>query len=111
MWWENKLLRTLRCRLKQRPGVLGHLLAADGKSVNTILGFPGIFRGAVDANVRQITCEILLAAAHTIAESASPGELVPSPLDREVHQKVTRAVAQVALDQGLNRDDLTSYFD
>jgi len=110
MWWENKLFRTLRCRLKQKPGVLGYLLAAVGKSMNNILGFPGIFRGAVDANVRQITCEMLLAAAHTIAESASPDELVPSSLDREVHQKVARAVARVALDQGLNRDDLTCYF-
>ncbi len=29
----------------------------------------------------------------------------------EMHQKVARAVARVALDQGLNRDDLTGYFD
>jgi malate dehydrogenase (oxaloacetate-decarboxylating) len=30
MWWENKLMRTFRCRLKQSPGVLGHLLASLG---------------------------------------------------------------------------------
>ncbi len=30
MWWENKLLRTLRCRLKQKPGALGNLLATIG---------------------------------------------------------------------------------
>jgi len=30
MWWENKLMRTIRCRLQQKPGVLGHLLAALG---------------------------------------------------------------------------------
>jgi malate dehydrogenase (oxaloacetate-decarboxylating) len=91
--------------------VSGAAFAADGKSVNNILGFPGIFRGAVDADVPRITCEMLLAAAHTIAESASPGELVPHPLEKEMHQKVARAVARVALEQGLNRDDLTGYFD
>ncbi len=89
----------------------GAAFAADGKSVNNILGFPGIFRGAVDADVPRITCEMLLAAAHTIAESASPGELVPSPLEREVHHKVARTVVRVALDQGLNRDELIGYFD
>jgi malate dehydrogenase (oxaloacetate-decarboxylating) len=89
----------------------GAAFAADGKSVNNVLGFPGIFRGAVDADVPRITREMLLAAAHTIAESAPPGEIVPNPLDKELHKKVARAVARVALEQGLNRDDLTGYFD
>ena len=30
MWWENKIMRTFRCRLKQKPGILGHLLSAIG---------------------------------------------------------------------------------
>ncbi len=30
MWWDNKLMRTFRCRLKQKPGILGHLLASLG---------------------------------------------------------------------------------
>ncbi len=89
----------------------GAAFAADGKSVNNILGFPGIFRGAVDANVRRITQDMLIAAARAIAESARPGEIVPGPLDRMLHQRVARAVARVALDKGLNRDDLTGYFD
>lgn len=89
----------------------GAAFAADGKSVNNILGFPGIFRAAVDANVPTITQEMLVAAAKAIAAAASPGELVPNPLDREVHKKVSRAVAQVALDQGLCREDLQGYFD
>ncbi len=89
----------------------GAAYATDGKSVNNILGFPGIFRGAVDANVPQITDEMLLAAARAIAESASPGELVPSPLDKEQHRKVAMAVARVAVESGLNREDLTGYFD
>jgi malate dehydrogenase (oxaloacetate-decarboxylating) len=89
----------------------GAAFAADGKSVNNVLGFPGIFRGAVDANVPRITQDMLLAAARAIAETARPGEIVPSPLERTLHPKVARAVARVALEKGLNRDDLTGYFD
>jgi malate dehydrogenase (oxaloacetate-decarboxylating) len=89
----------------------GAAFAADGKAVNNVLGFPGIFRGAVDANVRRITQDMLLAAARAIADSAPPGEIVPSPLDLALHRRVARAVARVALDKGLNRDDLTGYFD
>lgn len=89
----------------------GAAFAADGKAVNNVLGFPGIFRGAVDANVRRITQDMLLAAARAIAESAPERDVVPSPLDLDLHRRVARAVARVALDKGLNRDDLTGYFD
>lgn len=89
----------------------GAAFAADGKSVNNILGFPGIFRGVVDAGVRDITREMLVAAAKAIASTAHEGELVPNPLDRDVHSKVSKAVARVALEQRLNREDLTGYFD
>jgi malate dehydrogenase (oxaloacetate-decarboxylating) len=89
----------------------GAAFALDGKTVNNVLGFPGIFRGAVDANVRRITQDMLLAAARAIAGSAPAGEIVPNPLDKELHKRVARAVARVALEQGLNRDDLTGYFD
>lgn len=89
----------------------GAVFAADGKSVNNVLGFPGIFRGAVDANVPRITREMLMAAAEAIAAFAKPGEAVPNPLDKALHRSVARAVARVALEQGLNRDDLTGYFD
>jgi malate dehydrogenase (oxaloacetate-decarboxylating) len=89
----------------------GAAFAADGKSVNNVLGFPGIFRGAVDADVPRITREMLIAAAEAIAAFARPGEIVPNPLDKALHKAVARAVARVALAQGLNRDDLTGYFD
>ena len=89
----------------------GAAFAADGKLVNNILGFPGIFRAVVDGNVPNITQEMLVAAARAIADAAALGELVPNPLDRQVHKKVARAVAQTALDQGLNREDLQGYFD
>jgi malate dehydrogenase (oxaloacetate-decarboxylating) len=89
----------------------GAAFAADGRTVNNVLGFPGIFRGAVDANVPRITREMLIAAAEAIAAYAKPGEIVPNPLDKALHKTVARAVARVALAQGLNRDDLTGYFD
>ena len=89
----------------------GAAFAADGKSVNNVLGFPGIFRGAVDANVPRITREMLMAAAEAIAAHAPAGEIVPHPLDKALHRAVARAVARVALEQKLNRDDLTGYFD
>jgi malate dehydrogenase (oxaloacetate-decarboxylating) len=89
----------------------GAAFAADGKSVNNILGFPGIFRGAVDANVPRITREMLIAAAEAIAGFAPAGDIVPNPLDKNLHKTVARAVARVAIEQGLNRDDLTGYFD
>jgi malate dehydrogenase (oxaloacetate-decarboxylating) len=87
----------------------GAVFAADGKSVNNVLGFPGIFRGAVDANAPRITQEMLVAAAETIASMTPPGELVPSPLDKKVHRAVARAVAETAIKQGIARADYVPY--
>jgi malate dehydrogenase (oxaloacetate-decarboxylating) len=87
----------------------GAAFAADGKSVNNVLGFPGIFRGAVDANAPRITNEMLLAAAQTIADMTPPGELVPNALDKKVHLAVARAVAQKAIAQGIARADYVPY--
>jgi len=83
----------------------GAAFAADGKSVNNVLGFPGILRGAVDANATRISHEMLLAAATTIADLAPQGELVPNPLDKNVHKAVARAVARKAIEQGLAQAD------
>ena len=87
----------------------GAAFAADGKMVNNVLGFPGIFRGAVDANATHITHEMLVAAAQTIADMTPPGELVPSPLDKAVHRAVARAVATTAIAQGVARADYVPY--
>lgn len=87
----------------------GAAFAADGKSVNNVLGFPGIFRGAVDANAPHITQEMLLAAAETIADLTPPGEMVPNPLDKKVHHAVARAVAETAIKQGIARADYVPY--
>jgi malate dehydrogenase (oxaloacetate-decarboxylating) len=87
----------------------GAAFAADGKSVNNVLGFPGIFRGAVDAHAPRITHEMLVAAAETIAAMTPPGELVPNPLDKKVHHAVARAVAEMAIKQGIARADYVPY--
>jgi malate dehydrogenase (oxaloacetate-decarboxylating) len=87
----------------------GAAFAADGKSVNNVLGFPGIFRGAVDANTPRITHEMLVAAAETIAAMTPPGDLVPNPLDKAVHHAVARAVAEKAYEQGIARADYVPY--
>ncbi|PWB51786.1 MAG: NAD-dependent malic enzyme 1 [Anaerolineales bacterium] len=87
----------------------GAAFAADGKSVNNVLGFPGILRGAVDAYAKRISDEMYLAAANAIADQTLPDELVPNPLDKKVHRAVARAVAQKAIQQGLARAEFIPY--
>ena len=89
----------------------GAAFAADGKMVNNVLGFPGIFRGAVDAAAQRITHEMLVAAAQTIADMTPQGDLVPSPLDKAVHRAVARAVAKKAIEQGIARAEFVPYAD
>jgi malate dehydrogenase (oxaloacetate-decarboxylating) len=89
----------------------GASFAADGKSVNNVLGFPGILRGAVDAYASRISTEMYLAAAQAIADLTPADELVPNPLDKNVHRAVARAVAQKAIQQGLARADYIPYLE
>jgi malate dehydrogenase (oxaloacetate-decarboxylating) len=74
----------------------GAAFAADGRLVNNILGFPGIFRGALNARAKEITYPMLIAAALAIVDSTKPGDLVPHPLDPNVHHNVASAVERVA---------------
>jgi malate dehydrogenase (oxaloacetate-decarboxylating) len=87
----------------------GAAFAADGKSVNNVLGFPGILRGAVDSYATCITHEMYLAAVSAIADQTPPDELVPNPLDKNVHIAVARAVALKAIQQGVARTDFVPY--
>ena len=87
----------------------GAAFAADGKSVNNVLGFPGIFRGAVDSNAPRITYEMLLAAVEVLVRMTPAGELMPNPLDKRVHQAVARAVAETAMKQGIARAEFVPY--
>ena len=80
----------------ERAREAGARFAADGRSVNNALGFPGIFRGALQARARRINDAMKIAAAEAIAEFAEPGELVPNLLDTDVHHAVAEAVENAA---------------
>ncbi|MEN9793007.1 MAG: hypothetical protein RL330_1085 [Actinomycetota bacterium] len=76
--------------------------------INNVLAFPGIFRGALDADATDITEGMKLAAAVAIAESVTdaelaPGFVVPSVFDRSVVARVAPAVAAAAVADGVIR--------
>ena len=89
----------------------GARVVATGRSdfpnqVNNALGFPGIFRGALDVRAREINQEMNMAAARAIAELAEPvsaDRIIPSPFDRRVVPKVAEAVARAAIESGVAR--------
>jgi malate dehydrogenase (oxaloacetate-decarboxylating)(NADP+) len=90
--------------------------------VNNVLGFPYIFRGALDVRARRINHEMKLAAAYALAELAredvpdavaraygvqslrfGPDYLIPKPFDPRVLLWVSPAVAKAAMDTGVAR--------
>jgi malate dehydrogenase (oxaloacetate-decarboxylating) len=79
----------------------GAAFAADGTSVNNVLGYPGIFRGALLAGASAINIDMKRAAAWALAGLTVESELVPDVLDRNVHETVAQAVRQAALDSGV----------
>src|SRR5581483_10778336 len=83
----------------------GAAFAADGRSVNNVLGYPGIFRGALQAGAAGINVEMKLAAAQAIAELAQGEELVPNALDHHVHDAVAEAVKVAATKSGIARPE------
>ena len=83
----------------------GAAFAADGRSVNNVLGYPGIFRGALQAGAAGINVEMKLAAAVAIADLAGDGELVPNALDQNVHDAVAGAVKDAAARSGIARPE------
>lgn len=114
------------------------VIFATGRSdypnqVNNVLGFPYIFRGALDVQATSINEEMKLAAVRALAELAKEpvpdiinsaydvqklsfgrNYIIPKPLDPRLITKVTTAVAQAAIDSGVARktiDDWTAYED
>ncbi len=79
----------------------GAVFAADGRTVNNALAYPGIFRGVLDTRSEKITKEMFVAVAETLARLAPPEDVVPNPLDLTVHAAVAEAVRDVARKQGL----------
>lgn len=111
-------------------------IMATGRSdypnqVNNVLGFPFIFRGALDVRARKINEEMKKAAAYALAGLAKedvPDDvkraysnedftfgrnyLIPKPFDKRVLTRVSPAVAKAAMDSGVARikiDDLNAY--
>ncbi len=79
----------------------GAAFAADGTSINNVLGYPGIFKGALLAGAREINLEMKRAAAWALAGLTVSSELIPEVLDRKVHEVVAEAVRQAAIDSGV----------
>jgi malate dehydrogenase (oxaloacetate-decarboxylating)(NADP+) len=101
------------------------VIMATGRSdypnqVNNVLGFPFIFRGALDVRARAVSEGMKAAAAHALADLArepvpdsvlraydlerlqfGPEYLIPKPFDSRVLWRVAPAVAKAAMDEGL----------
>lgn len=103
------------------------LLMATGRSdypnqINNVLGFPFLFRGALDVRARCINIDMLKAAVYALAElarepvpadvlaaynleSLSFGKdyIIPKPFDQRLRERVPTAVAKAAVDSGVAR--------
>ncbi|WP_049888120.1 NADP-dependent malic enzyme [Natrinema sp. J7-2] len=103
------------------------VIMATGRSdypnqVNNVLGFPFIFRGALDVRATEINEEMKVAAARALADLATqdvpdsvvkaygdhplqfgPDYIIPKPLDARVLFEVAPAVARAAIDSGAAR--------
>ncbi|GGD63035.1 NADP-dependent malic enzyme [Erythrobacter arachoides] len=107
-------------------------IIATGRSdfpnqVNNVLGFPFIFRGALDVRATAINEEMKVAAAHAIAELARervPEEvaaaygvnhqfgreyIIPAPFDPRLMERVSCAVAKAAMDSGVAQDPIEDF--
>lgn len=78
----------------------GAFVVATGRSdfpnqLNNVLAFPGIFRGALDNKVKQITDLMLTRAAESLAAlvtNPNPELILPNPFDKEVAKTVAKAI-------------------
>ncbi len=102
------------------------LIMATGRSdypnqVNNVLGFPYIFRGALDVRAHTINIEMQIAAVHAISELAyeevpaevlaaypqqthlafGPDYILPKPMDYRLKTRVSAAVAKAAIESGV----------
>jgi len=116
--------------------VRGDVIVATGRSdypnqVNNVLGFPYIFRGALDVRATTINEEMKIAAAQAIAALAredvpdevatayrgarpvyGPEYIIPSPFDPRLISRVSAAVAEAAMKTGVAKKqiaDLAAY--
>ncbi|MFI5160061.1 MAG: NADP-dependent malic enzyme [Sphingobacteriales bacterium] len=115
--------------IKARKDILMATGRADfPNQVNNVLGFPYIFRGALDVRATAINEEMKLAAIRAIAELAKkpvPEEvnlayntrnlkfgrdyIIPKPMDQRLITEVSSAVAKAAMDSGVARKTVTDW--
>lgn len=74
--------------------------------INNVLVFPGVFRGALDVRARTVNREMMIAAAHGIAdcvpaEKLSRDFILPYAYDKAAHEAVAKAVAEAARKTGV----------
>ena len=79
---------------KEEAYEAGAAIAADGRDINNALAYPGIFRGALDVRATDITLEMKVASSKMLASLASQGYLLPDMLDKQVHSRNAKAVAE-----------------
>jgi malate dehydrogenase (oxaloacetate-decarboxylating)(NADP+) len=121
---------------EEAKAVRDDVIIATGRSdypnqVNNVIGFPYIFRGALDVRATTINEEMKIAAAHAIAALAredvpdevaaayrgarpvyGPEYIIPSPFDPRLIARVSSAVAEAAMKSGVAKkkiDDLAAY--
>ena len=114
--------------------VRSDLIMATGRSdfpnqVNNVLGFPFIFRGALDVRARRVNRDMQIAAVHALAALArepvprpvlkaykldeltfGPDYIIPKPLDPRLIDVVPQAVARAAIDSGVARAPYPSHY-
>jgi len=99
--------------LPEKAEAAGARIIATGRSdypnqINNVLGFPGIFRGALDVRASDINEDMKLAAAHAIASTISDDDLredyiITDPLNPQVMPVEAEAVAKAAMKSGVAR--------
>ncbi|AWD33516.1 NADP-dependent malic enzyme domain protein [Candidatus Fokinia solitaria] len=110
-------------RPEDAQAVRNDVIIGTGRSdytnqINNVLGFPYIFRGALDVRATKITTRMKLNAAHAIAMVATQSpeygknHIVPSPFNEEMLRAVSYAVASAAISDGVAKIadfDLSTY--
>lgn len=76
--------------------------------INNVLAFPGVFRGALDVQAREINEEMKVAAAYAIANAIDESELnenniIPKAFDEKVQKMVAEAVKNAAIKTKVNK--------
>ena len=112
-----------------RPDVLMSTGRSDyPNQINNVIGFPYIFRGALDTHARAINEEMKLAAVHAIADLAKqpvpdvvneayhvnnftfgPDYFIPKPVDPRLITEVSCAVARAAMESGVARKNIEDW--